>query len=389
MKETPLLNPKTDASSATAESTVSDTIIMTEDEKRRMRRAALIKIAAMVLFIIIVLVFNSIAWLIVNKNVSNAGMGVQVADYPLVIEVRGSNAENKSLFTKANEALFGSGGAAYQEGEQPDDTLQYFQATASKDKIIWEKTGNTAADGHYADGLEPDACGKLTFWVVAKEAGTFDPEFQFQIKGFHAVTHDVKEGANTITIVDNLFEINEDLSDHSNVDATLTTALEAEKIQALGYIRGHILFFKSQDSDGYYSGFLGADRSFRLSDYYPDEGGTTFTKGQKKEITVYWKWANTLEQMIYDSSQSNYSPILKDSTSADRTALYTYFLPTNSSMFYELTDAEVSGYVADLQGNDETKKSIARSKLSAAYNDADQEIGDMVNYILIEMTTAH
>jgi len=376
------------ASSAAAGATAPDAVI-TEDDKRKMRRNALIKMAAMALFVVVVLVFNSIAWFTMNRNVSNAGMGVQVADYPLVIEVRGSNAENKSLFTKANEALFGSGGAAYQEGEQPDDTLQFFQATASKDKIIWEKTGNTAADGHYADGLEPDACGKLTFWVVAKEAGTFDPEFQFQIKGFHAVTHDVKEGANTVTIVDNLFEINEDLSDHSDVDATLTAALEAEKIQALGYVRGHILFFKARDDDGYYSGFLGTDRSFRLSDYYPDEGGTTFTKGEKKEITVYWKWANTLEQMIYDSSQSNYSPILKDASSTDRTALYTYFSPANNSMFDGLTTAEISGYLSDLQGNNETAKSLARSKLSAAYNDADQEIGDMVNYILIEMTTAH
>ena len=360
-----------------------------QDEIKKMRRGAYIKIVAAVGFIAAVLAYGTISWFTMNKENNASGMGVKVADYPLVLEVQGSNAENKSLFTLMNSALFGADDTVYQEGYQPDNNYLQFQATASKDKVIWEKTGNTANDGHYEDGLEPDACGKLTFWVVAKEAGIYDPEFQFQIKGFHALTHDVKEGSTTTTIVDKLFEINEDLSDHSNEDATLTATLEAEKIQALYYVRGHILFFKQQDNDGYYSGFLGTDRSFRLSDYYPDEGGTTFAKGQKKSITVYWKWANTLEQMIYDSSQSGYSPILKDASSTDRTALYTYFSPANNSMFDGLTTTEISGYLSDLQGNNETAKTVARSKLSAAYNDADQEIGDMVNYILIEMTTAH
>ncbi len=57
--ENPLLNMKVDASSATASVSTADAI-MTEDEKRRIKRNALIKILAMLLFVLIVLVFSSI-----------------------------------------------------------------------------------------------------------------------------------------------------------------------------------------------------------------------------------------------------------------------------------------------------------------------------------------
>lgn len=359
---------------------------MPEKEKKRMRQFSYVKIVLLLLFFISAIAFGSIAWFTMNKIGGVGGASVKVGDYPLLLEVHGDQAENKSLFSLVNAALFDPEDAGYQEGEQPDEDLLEFQATPGKNRIIWEKTSRTANDGHHAEGLEPNSCGKLTFWIVAKEAGTFDPEFEFQIDGFHAVTHDEARGNTTVTIVDQLFEINEDLSDHSDVDDSLTASAEAEKIRALEYVRSHILFFRDKDANGYYSGFLGNSRSFRLSDIYPASGGTTFTKGEKKQVTIYWKWANTFEQMIYDASYTEYEPILALASSDDRTALLTYLQPSNSSMFFGLTDAQVTAYLAAVQGNDEDAAEEAIEALSIAYNDADQEIGDMIQYILIEMT---
>lgn len=348
---------------------------------------ALIKAFSMMLLASALLIFVGIAWFTMNKNIGTQGMGVTVPSELFEIEVQGDYKENDTLIDKMNTAIFGSGSGvdAYSDGMRVDIEHPYYQTTASKNKIIWRKAVQDAEHGHYDAGLEPNSGGKMEFWVVAKEAGTIDPVFCFDVNGFHAVTHSESQSGSIVDVVDDLFVIDSSLGDHSDVDPTLTPEMVNKKMAAQSFIRGHILFFRGRDSDGYYSGFLGADRKFRLSDVYPEAGGTTFTKGEKKKVTVYWKWANTFEQMIYDSSYSSYSPLLRDAVSADRTALYEYMLPSNSNMFLGLTDSQITEKLTTVRTSGEGYAQ-AVTDLSNAYNDADQEIGDMVHYIQIEMT---
>ncbi|MBQ9415624.1 MAG: hypothetical protein IJU20_02145 [Clostridia bacterium] len=330
----------------------------------------------------------SIAWFTMNREVGTSGMSMAISGMPFEIEVRGQYIENESDFGLVNDYISGTYGsdAVYENGEQPDENYQYFRATALKDKIIWRKETQDEAHGHYTDGLEPNSCGELKFWVVAKQAGFHDSTFVFDIKGYHAVTHIETQNGVSVEIVDDVYEINDSLGNYVTEDPTLTSSMVQKKKEALSYIQGHILFFRNKDENGYYSGFLGTDRSFKLSDVYTEENGTYFTLGEKKLVTVYWKWANTFEQMIYDSSYSSYSPILRNASSADRTALYSYMQPSNNSMFFGLTNSEITSDLSIVQTNGEGFLA-AVTQLSNAYNDADQEIGDKVDYIIIEMTT--
>ncbi|MBR6101715.1 MAG: hypothetical protein IKP95_04740 [Ruminococcus sp.] len=351
------------------------------DKSDKSKRRKLFKIGIVLFFLALMMILLTLSWFSSNRDVSAGGMGVKVQYGSYEIEVRGDNRENVALISDLNTAI----NETYQDGDKIDEDNPYYQTSPSKDSIIWRKPALNTDNGHYEDGLEPNSSGKLEFWVVAKEAGVLDPEFTFNIRGFHAKTHTENQGESLVDVVDNLFEINSALETHSDVDATLTSELVAQKQEALSYIRGHILFFLEKDSDGYYSGFLGSDRSFKLSDYFTEEGGTTFTAGEKKKVTVYWKWANTFEQMIFDSTHSSYSPLLRDATSDDRTAVYSFLSPANSSVFDGLTSSAISEKLAVVQLNG-SGFDQAVADLSDAYNDADQIIGDMIHYIMIEMT---
>ena len=352
-----------------------------------LKRIYLLKLLALLMFAGAIVMFTTIAWFSMNKNVGTNGMGVTAAGMPFEIEVRGQYIENESDFGVINDYLSGAYGsdAVYEDGEQPDENYQYFRATALKDRIIWRKETQDEAHGHYSDGLEPNSCGELKFWVVAKEAGVYDPTFVFRIKGYHAVTHNVTQNGTVVEIVDAVYEINDALGDYVTEETTLTEEVVLQKKEALAFVQGHILFFRNKDENGYYSGFLGTDRSFKLSDVYTEENGTTFALGEKKAVTVYWKWANTFEQMIYDSTYSSYSPILRNASSTDRTNLYSYMQPSNNSMFSGLTGNDITNDLATVQTNG-SGSSAAVTELSNAYNDADQEIGDKVDFIMIEMT---
>ena len=112
---------------------------MSAAENIKNRKRALIKLGSTAAFFGLVAVFVTIAWFTMSKRISASGGEVKVVDYPLIIEVRGDKAENKSYFHFVNEALFGDDDTIYQEGEQSNDEVLQFQAIASKDRIIWEK----------------------------------------------------------------------------------------------------------------------------------------------------------------------------------------------------------------------------------------------------------
>ena len=350
------------------------------------RKKTIVKIAIMLFLLLFVLIFATIAWFSMNKNIGISGASISLKEEDFVIQVEGEYQENGTLFEKVNQVLFGNNATSiYGDGYQPAANTAVFQTSSTNDKVIWRKDALTSQNGHYESGIEPNSSGKLVFWVVAKEAGVIDPTFTFDIKGFHAVTHNEQQGTTSVEVVDHLFEINSDLIDHATTDPSLTSSVCAKKNAALGYANGHMLFFRELDENGYYSGFLGADRSFKLSDVYPEAGGTTFTANEAKQVVVYWKWANTFEQMVYDSNYPSYSPLMEDASSADMTSLYDYLSPSNSSVFYGLSNQQITSDLAIVQSNG-SGYADAMTSLSDAYNDADQEIGDMVNYILIEMT---
>lgn len=124
-----------------------------------------------------------------------------MAPAPFELEVRGTDIENEDDFSKADDE--------YDDGVDLEE-LDAYQTAGQYGKIIWRKTGTSADDGHYPDGLSPNSHGKLTFWVVPNSTGTLDIEFKFKVRCFigtytPAATEDADPSLN------NLFEVNESM----------------------------------------------------------------------------------------------------------------------------------------------------------------------------------
>ena len=363
--------------------------VLAENVKKR--KAKLIKLGAMLALMVITLIFVTIAWFTMNRETSTSGMGVKVAAAPFELEVSGLYVENEDDFSKAD--------SEYDDGEAQLEANTY-RTSGQYGKIIWRKTGNTADDGHYAKGLEPNSHGKLNFWVIPNSTGTLDVEFDFNIRGFVADYTDPEDEEEEPELL-HLYEINDDLT-VANSGGLITSASQlADKKTALEYIQGHILFFSDYDSTThYYSGFLGTGRSIRFGDCINPSTGTKYnagnpvsvTAGQKYQVTIYWKWANTFEQMVFDeNSPKKDNPLFVSTNTTDRTAVYSYLnAAENGSMknrvFKDLTPTVISTNLGYVQNNTTGYVDNATRTLTDAYNNADSFIGNNIDYILIEMT---
>ena len=367
------------------------------EEERRKQKKRIVKLVLLMTLIALIIVFASIAWFAMNKAVSANTMAITATEGDYELEVQGSKVENGSDFSKADET--------YTLGEVQNDDENIRQTTGAQSKIIWRKA--TSADGTYENGLEPNSHGTLTFWVVPKRSGNLDIEFKLNIRGFHA-TYSEPDDPDDEPVLDKLFEIDDSLTGNAQNGLVKTngdpdTELIQTKKNALEYIKGHILFFSDYDSStGYYSGFLGTGRSIRFGDCinpsaepkakYNEGNAVSVTQGNKYQVTLYWKWANTLEQMVLDENAANKDdPMFVSTNTADRTAIFTYLGQTDESgmvnkVFKDLTASEITTNLGYIQNNTEGSVDTAIRTLTNAYNNADQVIGNNIDYILIELT---
>lgn len=352
------------------------------------RKKRLIKLGTMLTLTVLILIFTTIAWFSMNRTVETSGMGVKAAGSPFELEVRGDNIENSIDFDKADDN--------YQNGENQNLTPTTYQTSGQYNKIIWRKTGAAADDGHYSDGLSPNSHGKLTFWVVPNSTGTLDIEFKFKVRGFIGTyTPAATEGAEPT--LNDLFEVTD------NMEVTAENGLKdatdlAKKKAALEYIQGHILFFSDFDGTNY-SGFLGTGRSISFGDCidpsaepkakYNAGNPVSVTEGQKYQVTIYWKWANTFEQMVFDEDSALKDSPLFAKTNADDKALIISYLGNSSVSVFEGVSREIiTTNLAKLTNNSTTDDAECSAALTDKYNDADQIIGNNLDYILIEMSAS-
>lgn len=374
----------------------ADEQIMDLKEKQNNRKRALIKLGAMGVITVIILIFATIAWFTLNREVSTGSMAVKTSPSPFELEVRGTYIENDADFSKADDD--------YEHGVDLEE-LDAYQTSGQYEKIIWRKTasspsGTTADDGHYAKGLEPNSHGKLTFWVVPNSTGTLDIEFDFSIRGFIGAFTD-PEDEEAEPELTNLYEINDDLTIENSGGLIANASQLSDKKAALEYIQGHILFFSDYNGT-YYSGFLGTGRSIRFGDCinpstnakYNAGNPVSVTEGQKYQVTIYWKWANTFEQMVFDeTSPKKDEPLFVSTNTTDRTAIYSYLSATESSemknkVFKDLTVSAITTDLGYVQNNTTASIDSATKELTDAYNNADSFIGNNIDYIMIEMTAS-
>ena len=349
----------------------------------------LIKISSILIFISITLVFMTRSWFTMSREVEGSKAQMTGEALPFELEVRGDNIENDGDFSKAD--------SEYVYGENLNLTPTAYQTSGNHDSIIWRKTGSSADDGHYDNGLVPDSHGKLTFWVVPQSTGSLDISFEMKIRGYIATYAEPANDEDESELLA-LYEINDDLAITTQNKIKNNSELNDIK-EAIKYLRGHILFFTNYDSStGYYSGFCGTERKVDFGNcinpntgekYAVSGGAVSVTKGEKYPVTLYWKWANTFEQMVLDDDSPNKdSPLFAvGSSNADRLAVYTYLSnSTSNKVFVDLNRTSITTNLGYVKNNDATHFSNALKTLTDSYNNADSLIGENVDYFIIEMT---
>lgn len=140
-------------------------------------------------------------------------------------------------------------------------------------------------------------------------------------------------------------------------------------VQALA--SGHLLFFESCDDKGYYGSPILDDK------LAIDFSGNTTNSVTK---TLYWMWPEYIQNFVY-TGNANYYKNLFAADNNNYKAMQVY-INEHQSSFYSMASSQT---VPDLSS---TMTSAELSACAAAYNKADDQIGNAVEYYQVRLTAS-
>ena len=336
-----------------------------DDEPRIVVNPKVVKVASLILFSGIILVFASIAWFTMNRDVGTSGMGVRTAGTPFEIAVKGSIVRNDTEFIKADNT--------YTYGDS--EAISGYYLTDNIDTRIKIRYTPSAED---ETDFGPGSSGIIEFYVVPMQDGDLTVKIDLDVIGFRAVG----ESNTTIKRVSELTTANSGLE-----QSVIDQYKEAEN-----YLKGHIMFFEEEgDTD---------ENTQEDRRYYYEKPITsrtlnkTFTNARKnvpQKVTIYWMWTNTLGQIALRNNTTGYRsdyPIVKDVVSGTSDISYTdkgkviQYLKDNKNLIFT-NYTTITDSIIDDANNALDKTSF--KKLSDGYNDADFLIGSSLSYFMIDI----
>ena len=149
-------------------------------------------------------------------------------------------------------------------------------------------------------------------------------------------------------------------------------AAVSDAVKALA--SGHLLFFESRDDNGYYESPI-LDEQLTIAESEFQDASKNTTNSVTK--TLYWVWPEYIQNFVY-TGNANYYKNLFAADNNNYKAMQAY-INTNKGSFY--FDEEVP----DLSS---TMTSAAISECATAYNKADDEIGNAVEYYQVRLTAS-
>lgn len=284
----------------------------------------------------IVAIFACLAWFAANNRVSATGstIAAKAARYSLT---------------------------ATGEGE-PDAHTGYYERTDA------EKQNNTRLDttdamtvtlesnlnNESAGSLYPGARGKITFTVKP-----------------------LVDDLNGVTI--NLSRV---LKVTGNVVVEDGKTLTSDAQTLLGLAKGHLLFFTSCQN-GYYSGRV-VDSKIRIDKSEFCKKGSSETT-ESKEVSLYWVWPEYFQNFVLTGNTNYYKNLFAAAGDAksDYGALQADMNAHKTNYFYGAANgtsaANAPAVSADMSFSD-------TAICSALYNNADEQIGNKVEYIQLRIS---
>lgn len=348
-------------------------------EEHNKHKKSLIKLSVMGVLTVGILVFASIAWFTMNREVGTSGMGVKTATLPFELAVPSRSGADTYYNSLIND--FG-----YLTGES--------DLTTERGSIRWvmkDESKNTSAEDYR--GFSPGSYGKLTFYILPKTDTNAKYNLKIDLSGYCAefVPDTNDPSVMTKEIVPNTFK---SLAEKADGDSTGIYS------QAAGYLKGHIMFFQEldmltseelngdTDTNKYYSGRIIDSFVYDTSEHQSDK--TTLNGQVAYEVNIYWIWPNTFGQIVLDADDDNLfgNAMFSSKQSGVTTprAELTNYITSNPSYFFSTSDLQSSGTVASLITPSSLSSTNALITLSNGYNGADQIIGENAQFVLVEMT---
>lgn len=162
---------------------------------------------------------------------------------------------------------------------------------------------------------------------------------------------------------------------------TLTSEAEA----LLGLIKGHLLFF-TRCENGYYSGRVVDGKIEIPKSEFCEDGKTTNPTNKSVPITLYWVWPEYFQNFVLTGNTNYYKNLFASAGNekSDYGALQADMNTHKANYFYGSANgtsaAGAPTVSADISSGD-------TAICSALYNNADEQIGDKVEYIQLRIST--
>lgn len=284
----------------------------------------------------IVAIFACLAWFAANNRVSATGSTI------------GAKAGRYSL-------------TATGEGEPDAHTGYYERTDAEKQNITRLDTTDAMTvtlgsnlNNESAGSLYPGARGKITFTVKP-----------------------LVDDLNGVTI--NLSRV---LKVTGNVVVEDGKTLTSDAQTLLGLVKGHLLFFTSCQN-GYYSGRV-VDSKIRIDKSEFCKKGSSETT-ESKEVSLYWVWPEYFQNFVLTGNTNYYKNLFAAAGDAksDYGALQADMNAHKTNYFYGAANGTSAANAPAVSSS----MSFGDTAIcSALYNNADEQIGNKVEYIQLRIS---
>lgn len=335
-----------------------NTAALSEEERRKMKRAALIKMLIIGIFLGVVIIWGSIAWFSSNDTTTAGGMGVSVG-------------------TDSYQIFPITGNASIYEQYRLDEIK-------SNDALVWNMSENSNMINYNSatdEGIGPGSYGKIEFLVNPRDT-SINLDLTFQIIGYTYTEESTDENTNEVTP-----------ESMTPVSPTMQ-----------GYLTGHIFLFQSA-TPVYYTGtkkiksYIYSDPILSGNSLQKSILNRTFTKTDEDNdgelddnipVVIYWVWPKTLSTLV-DAASTNENVNIEPFCNWQSEASDPEYDPSydnivsdiilNPAHYFYIRDGETldADDVDDIVGDYNT--------YGSKYDRVDNEIGRNVSFITLKMTT--
>ena len=291
----------------------------------------------------IVAIFACLAWFAANNRVSATGSTI------------GAKADRYTL-TAAGEGESGAHVGYYERSERTPEEKHAIDGLDTADAMTVTLGSNL--NNETAGSLYPGARGKITFTVTPR--------------------------------TDNLGDITINLSRVLKVKAKENIYKEADgnlsndASTLLGLVKGHLLFFTGCEN-GYYSGRVANSKITIQKKEFCIGGNVANPTNQSHTVTLYWVWPEYFQNFVLTGNTNYYKNLFAAAGDAksEYGALQADMNEHKVNYFYGAANgtsaANAPAVSADMSFSD-------TAICSALYNNADEQIGNKVEYIQLRIS---